>query len=399
MLTRLNIGGPARHATLLSTQLDPQRFSTCLVVGEPDPTEGDLSGVVQGKGARVIRVKHLRRAIRPWADLLAFFRLLSIVWRERPQLIHTHMAKAGTLGRLAGLCYNRLGPGRVPARRAVLIHTFHGHVLDGYFPAWLSRCFLLIERWLARRTDCLIAVSPTVQRELSAHGIGRAAQWRVIPLGLPLAPLADLPLSNGTQVVRFGLVGRLVPIKNPSLFLQAFQRVSRGQNDGSVEGLVVGDGPLRRMLEAEAQTLGLNRVVRFTGWQRDLPAIYGELEVACLTSWNEGTPVSLIEAMAAGRVVVATRVGGVADLLEPEGETPAPIPQAGFRVTDRGIVVRPGDAEGFANAMAVVANDVGLRRRLGEAARAHVVACFNQERLVRDIAALYEDLMRKGNRP
>jgi glycosyltransferase involved in cell wall biosynthesis len=210
IITRLNIGGPGIHAVLLSTRLDPQRFSTCLIVGEPDPTEGDLSGLLRGCAVRLIRLRSLRRPIRPLADAWTLMALLRILWVERPQIIHTHMAKAGTLGRLAAFLYNSLGPGR--ARRAAVLHTFHGHVLDGYFSPMLSRAFLAIERWLARRSDQLIAVSRTIRDELLAKGIGGAEQWRVIPLGLDLSRLSTLPLPDGQAPVRVGLVGRLVPI-------------------------------------------------------------------------------------------------------------------------------------------------------------------------------------------
>ena len=194
VITRLNIGGPALHASILSTQLDPDRFSTCLVVGEPDVTEGDLSQGVHGSQTRLRHLDTMARPIRPWADLRSFARLLRIVSMEHPHILHTHMAKAGALGRLAGLLYNRFGPGRRPGARAVLIHTFHGHVLDGYFSPQLTMIFLMMERWLARRTDLLIAVSPTIRDELIRKGIGHPGQWRVIPLGLDLSALAQLPL-------------------------------------------------------------------------------------------------------------------------------------------------------------------------------------------------------------
>lgn len=392
MLTRLNIGGPAIHAALLSNRLDPERFSTCLVAGEPDATEGDLSDLVDREQVALRRLRSLKRPLHPWADVVTLVHLLRILWKERPQLIHTHMAKAGALGRLAGLLYNGLGPGHGRGARAVLVHTFHGHVLEGYFPPRISWLFLIVERWLARWTDCLIAVSDTVRHELSALGIGRAAQWQVIPVGLDLSALARLPVSNGRAPVRCGFVGRLVPIKNPSLFLGALHHIIR-QGAHAVQGVVVGDGPLRPALEREARQLGLQGVVRFTGWQRDLLAIYNDVDIACLTSWNEGTPVALIEAMAAGRAVVATRVGGVRDLLEADWRDPGPIPPGTFRLTERGVLTRPGDAEGLAKAMTAVAEDGGLRRRLGEAGRIFVVERFTSERLLRDIAGLYEGLL------
>ena len=137
ILTRLNIGGPAIHAALLATRLDPARFRTCLVVGAPDATEGDLSDLIDPARSTLIRLAALRRPIHPWRDMVAFIGILRVLWRERPHIIHTHMAKAGTLGRLAGLLYNGCGPGRARGQRAMLLHTFHGHVLEGYFPLWL----------------------------------------------------------------------------------------------------------------------------------------------------------------------------------------------------------------------------------------------------------------------
>lgn len=392
IITRLNIGGPAVQAVLLSTRLEPQRFSTCLVMGEPGAAEGDLGELLQGHETLCIRVKTLSRAVHPWADAVTLVRLLLICWQERPQIIHTHMAKAGALGRLAGALYNWVGPGHRPGKRAALIHTFHGHVLEGYFSPVVTRFFLGIERWLARRTDCLVAVSPTVRDELLQKGVGRAAQWRVIPLGLDLSALAALPASNGASPVGIGMVGRLVPIKNPHLFLEALQQVVRHPVEPSVSGMIVGDGPLRHALERQAQRLGLEGIVRFTGWQRDLRSVYERLEVACLTSWNEGTPVALIEAMAAGRAVVATDVGGVRDLLgEPAGARGAIAPGT-FRCTDRGVLVRAGDAAGLAAALRTVVTDVALRADLARAARAYVLQRFSAERLLRDIAACYESI-------
>jgi glycosyltransferase involved in cell wall biosynthesis len=361
-------------------------------VGRPAATEGDLRELVTDDRARLITVPTLGRPIRPWADGRALGCLLRIMWTERPQIMHTHMAKAGALGRLAGILYNCFGHGRRPGRRAVLIHTFHGHVLDGYFSPRLAKIFLTIERWLARRTDLLIAVSPSIQEELLSKGIGHASQWRVIPLGLDLSALAQLPLPNGASPVRIGMVARLVPIKHPSLFLHAVARLTHEAPGSSVRGVIVGDGPLRHALECEAEQLGVDRAVQFTGWQRDLRSVYDGLDVVCLTSWNEGTPVALIEAMAAGRAVVATDVGGVRDLLDEEPRRSAPIAAGTFRRTTRGLLVRPGDVEGVAHALRAVATDAALRRELGEAARPHVLSRFSIDRLLRDITDLYDAL-------
>ena len=392
VITRMNIGGPAAHVASLVTRLDPSRFSTCLVTGKPPAEEGDLTDLVTDAGGRVERVAWLRRALHPWGDARAFLKLLRILWRERPHVIHTHTAKAGTLGRVAGLVYNTIGPGRRPGGRAILVHTFHGHVLEGYFHPWVSHLFAWIERALACRTDCLIAVSPSVRAELLQWGVGRTDQLRVVPLGLDLAALAALEPADGAEPLRCGMVGRLVPIKNPSLFLKGLDRLVKRVSPASVCGVFVGDGPLRRDLEAEARRLGLGGVVQFTGWQRDLLRCYRALDAVCLTSWNEGMPMALIEAMAAGRPVVATDVGGVRDLLGWDGGAPGCIPLGSCHIAERGILIRSGDAEGLSAALEALRADAGLRRRLAEAGRAYALAQFGADRLLGDIAALYDEL-------
>lgn len=396
VITRLNIGGPAIHAALLSTRLDPAQFVTCLVAGASEPREGDLSELFQGHQGPVIRLDSLRRPIRPWADVVACLALLRILWRHQPHIIHTHMAKAGTLGRVAGLLYNAFGPGCRPGARASLVHTFHGHVLEGYFSPQVSWFFITIERWLGRRTDCLIAVSPAVRQVLLRKGIGQGPQWQVIPLGLDLSILAQLPFPNGSTMLRIGMVGRLVPIKNPTLLLAALQQVRQDGRCPSFAAVIVGDGPLRPALERQAHQLGLERVVQFTGWQRNLRTVYEGLDIVCLTSWNEGTPVALIEAMAAGRAVVATDVGGVRDVLEDEAAGREPLSAGEPRVTSRGILVRAGDLDGLTAALAMLLCDAVLRRRLGEAGRAHVLKAFSHYRLIQDISHLYETLQGRG---
>lgn len=395
VLTRLNIGGPAIHVSLLTTRLDPKAFSTCLVVGPSEPREGDLSSSLKGHPGRIVRLKSLRRSIRPPADLLSLVRLVKILKEEHPHILHTHMAKAGTVGRLAGIITNwRLGPKAGSRKKIILIHTFHGHVLKGYFPRWLSRLFLLVERWLAHRTDCLIAVSPTIRDELVKKGIGQESQWRVIPLGLELEGLSQLELPNGASPVRIGLIGRLVPIKNPSLFLRAVEQLVR--QAPPIRALVMGDGPLYDKLREESRARGLTGMVQFTGWRDDPRSCYGELDVVCLTSFNEGTPATLIQAMAAARAVVATDVGGVRDLLGESTDGEMEIPPGGYRLLRYGILVNAGDLEGLVAALRRLIQDTPLRNSLGVAGRLQALKRFGAERLLQEISALYEQLCRRG---
>jgi len=369
VIRRLSVGGPARQAIQLTEVLAARGFGTELVSG----VEGDREGRIEST-VPVTVVPSLKREVDPRADLAAGRALHRLIRARRPDIVHTHMAKAGALGRLAA---HRV---RVP----VVVHTFHGHVLDGYFSPPVARAFIAAERGLARWTTALIAVSAAVRDELLRLGIGRAEQWRVIPLGLDLEPLvapapdraaarASLGLPPHGAVV--GIVGRLVPIKDHATFLAAAVEVAAVRDD--VRFAIVGDGELRNELEDKARHLLGDRVT-FTGWVQDLPRLYAALDVVVLTSRNEGTPVALIEAAAAGKPVVATRVGGVTDVVR-DGVT--------------GALAVAGDIAGVSGELLKVLGDPGLARAHGDAARAHVRDRFSQQRLDDDIEALYRELL------
>ena len=312
VIARLNIGGPAQHAILLAAGLDRARFVTTLVTGVVGRGEGDFSGMAHARGVDPVVIPELGRAIRPARDLTALIKLVRLFRALRPDIVHTHTAKAGTLGRLAA----RLA--RVPVK----IHTFHGHVLEGYFSRPVTRAFLEIERRLARTTDRLVTVSPRLKAQLLAMGIGRPEQVEVVPLGLdlerfrrarPASPTLRPSLGLADDVPLLGIVGRLVPIKDHVTLFQALARLhAEGR---AVHLTVVGDGEERARLEALASSLGLGRRIHFLGWRVDLETILKELDVVICASRNEGTPVALIEAMAAGIPVLSTDVGGVADLV------------------------------------------------------------------------------------
>jgi glycosyltransferase involved in cell wall biosynthesis len=283
------------------------------------------------------------------------------------------MAKAGTVGRTAAMT---LRP------RPLTVHTFHGHVLEGYFSKPVERVFLEAERRLARRTDRLIAVSPEVRDDLLDLGIGRPDQIEVVPLGLDLDPFLALDAATPTGKLRahlglppttplVGIVGRLVPIKDVATTIRAVQRL-----DG-VHLAVVGDGELRPVLEAEAASLGAADRVHFTGWWDDVAAVMAGLDVAALSSRNEGTPVALIEALAAGRPVVGTNVGGVRFVVEEDKS---------------GYLVPPNDADALADRLKALLADPALRARMGDYGRARVRDRFGARRLVADMRALYADL-------
>jgi len=395
VITRLNIGGPAHQAVLLSHTLNHDKWKTLLVIGKPDPTEAEASDLLDRYPCRWIKLPHLRRSLHPIRDLVAGWQLLLILWREKPAILHTHTAKAGSLGRSAGLLY------RWTTRRPLtMIHTFHGHIFEGYFHPLASRFFCAIERWLACRTDCLIAVSAAVKQDLLAHGIGPASKIRVVQLGLNLDPLFSiqnhaLPTDSS---IRIGVIGRLVPIKNHALFFQAIHRLISQGAVSELEVMVVGDGELRPWLEALCQSLGIDRWVRFTGWQRDLRSVYAGVDLICLTSRNEGTPVSLIEALAAAKPVIATNVGGVRDVVSATGLQATPNPHNGrFQICEHGLLVPPDDPEGLAEALLFLIHQPSMRLQMGQAGRAFVRDRFSFHRLVRDLEDLYDaSLVRNG---
>lgn len=383
IITRLNIGGPSIQAARLTTCLEARGYHTRLFFGRLGTGEGDMRYLL-ADDADAQFVETLQRPIAPLADLRTFVRLYRELRRYRPVLVHTHMAKAGLLGRLATACYN-LTRGASP--RARVVHTYHGHVLDGYFNPLATRVFIALERLLARTTDAIVAISPAIRDELiDTYRIGTAAQYRVVPLGFDLAPFAAvddearraaraaLGIPAGVAVV--STVGRLTAIKQPRLFLETIAEVSRGVQH--LTAVVAGDGELRPELEQAAQALGIADRVRLLGWRRDLPVVYGATDVFLLTSRNEGTPVALIEAMASAVPGVSTDVGGVRDVIDSP---------------EVGVLAAPGDRRALAAGVEKLLADPVLRRRMGERARARVLDRFGLERLVDDVARVYGELL------
>jgi len=369
--TRLNIGGPARQVLYLSEELARQGFETRLVWGAAGPDEGTFEPPAQIAASYV---PYLQRSVDPIADLRAAAAIDGIVRRWRPQVVHTHLAKAGAIGRAVAQTH------RVP----VVVHTFHGHVLQEYFGNLTNRAFATAERALAKRTDALLAVSPQVRDDLLGMGIGTPAQWHVIPVGIELDDLVrDRPSRDAARrhlnlpldAPIVGCVGRLVPIKDHGTFLDAAVRLLRDRPD--VTFAIAGDGELREGLKQRARQLLGDRVV-FLGWVEDLRSLYAAFDVVALTSRLEGTPVSLIEAAAAGKPVVATRVGGVREVVR-DGET--------------GLLVSPEDPVSVAASLLALLDDPQGARRMGAEGTAWVTGRFSARRLAQDLAALYAELL------
>jgi glycosyltransferase involved in cell wall biosynthesis len=375
VIARLNIGGPAIHTILLTARLDPARFESTLVTGVEAEYEGNMLELAAQRGVQPLVIPQLGREISPLKDWVTLVKLYRLFQDWRPHIVHTHTAKAGIVGRLAA----RLAG--VP----VVVHTFHGHIFHGYFGPLQTRVFVGIERFLAHLSDRIVTVSEGQRLELAAYGVASLGKIAVVPLGFELDAFLnceslqgqlrqELAIPGGMALV--GIVARLTAIKNHRLFLDAARLIVEAGQEAMF--LVVGDGELRGELEAYVAELGLTGRVIFTGWRRDLPRIYADLDVVALSSLNEGTPVSLIEAMAAAKPVVATRVGGVSDV-----------------VLDKksGYLVQSKDAGGLAKGVLDFLRAPDRAREMGRVGRAAVHPKYASETLLANMEKLYLELL------
>jgi glycosyltransferase involved in cell wall biosynthesis len=380
VIARLNMGGPALHVAYLTAGLRERGYDTTLVAGSLARGEDSMDFVAEQLGVRVEHVAELRRDISAVHDLRAVVSLARLIRRERPTILHTHTAKAGAVGRLAAL----LAGG---ARPPIVVHTFHGHVLRGYFGPVRTFGFRQLERWLARMTTALVAVSPEVRDDLVKLGVAPRDKFTVVRLGIQLEErVANQDgrdetrrvLGIGPDCFTVGWIGRMTAVKRTSDVLLAFKRLRERGVDARL--CMVGDGPDREPLERRAHELGIMRDTLFLGYQEDVAPFYAAFDAMILPSGNEGTPVSAIEALAAGRPVVATRVGGVPDVVR-DGED--------------GFLVDTGDVDTLADRLAQLAEDSNLRAAMGEAGRSRVLARYSVERLIDDVDRLYRSLLAK----
>jgi glycosyltransferase involved in cell wall biosynthesis len=379
VIARLNMGGPALHVAYLTAGLRERGYETTLVAGSLARGEDSMAFVADARNVETVRIDELGREISPLRDLMATLRLARLIRRERPDILHTHTAKAGTVGRVAALLAGRHRP-------PIIVHTFHGHVLRGYFGPVRTRFFRLLERWLAARTTALIAVSPQVRDDLVALGVASRERFVVIRLGIELDERVAGEQNGrvesrrylGIESERFavGWIGRMTAVKRTDDILVAFKRLRDERIDAVL--CLVGDGPDRPQLERRAHELGVIRDTLFLGYQEDVAPFYAAFDALVLPSSNEGTPVSAIEALAAGRPVVATRVGGVPDVVR-DGED--------------GFLVEPGATGDLADRLAELARDPGLRERMGRAGRERVLPRYAVGRLVDDVDRLYRSLL------
>jgi glycosyltransferase involved in cell wall biosynthesis len=401
LIARLNVGGPARHVVWLHEALSAgalaDEFTPLLVTGTVPPGEVDMRTFAAEHGVTPIIVPSMSREMSAH-DLVAVWDVWRLMVRARPDVVHTHTAKAGAVGRLAGLLYRFVTPSilLLRPRRCKFVHTYHGHIFHHYYGATKTRIVLFIERLLARlNTDRLIVLGEQQLHEIrDTFGVGRPEQYVTVPLGIDMHDLnvdsdkgAALRASwgIGEQETVVGIVGRLAAIKNHDLFLRVAARSSNG-----TRFVIYGDGGEREQLLRRAAELEINDRIVFAG-TRDADEIYASLDVAALTSRNEGTPLAIIEAMAAGKPVVSTAVGGVVDLL---GAVEQRIESNGsfFEIRERGLTAPSDDAAAFSSALTHLLHDDTLRRRLIERGKLYVHQKHTKQRLIDDIVGIYRGL-------
>jgi len=406
IIARLNVGGPAKHVVWLTEGLRNADYESVLVAGTVPTGEDDMAYFAENFGVKPVFIPEMSREIAV-KDLLTVWKLYRLLCRERPDIVHTHTAKAGTVGRIAGLLYRWSTLGALFGRRrqCKLVHTYHGHIFHSYYGPIKTGFFLFVERVLARiATDRIVVISEQQREEIhDRFRVGRKEQFVIIRLGLDISEFADGDSRRSllrdqwgahADEILVGIVGRLTAVKNHELFLRAISEFKHGRSNSQamrVRFIIIGGGSMRGELERLVENLGLGGDVVFAGHRSDPENFYPALDVVALSSKNEGTPLTLIEAMANGRPVIATAVGGVVDLLgkpQPRDQTTP------YLVCQRGISTPVRDAKGFAMGLDRLVNGDTLRRTLGENGRLFIEHNYSKQRLLDDVNSLYQELTR-----
>lgn len=391
IFNRLILGGPSFNVTYLTTFMSPE-FETKLIIGAKDPHEQEATFLKTDYGLNPIEIPSMKRAINFTEDRKAYQQIKKIIQEYKPHIVHTHAAKPGALGRLAASACN------VP----VILHTFHGHVFHSYFGKAKSRLFIEAEKYLAKKSDCIVAISEQQRNELiNDFSICPPYKMVVIPLGLDLQKFYS-DQENKRQLFRkkfriaddeiaIGIIGRIVLVKNHGLFIEAVKQVL-SRTKRKIRIIIVGDGDLRISLQEMLSGMSISynyfpdneepQTVTFTSWLTAMDEVYAGIDIVALSSLNEGTPVSLIEAQAANKPIVSTDVGGVRDIVL-ENET--------------AFVTPSEQVDPFAEALLKLTENDALRASFGQKGNLHVKERFDKSRLVNDMRGLYYRLLSEKN--
>ncbi len=387
IMNRFNLGGPTYNAAYLTRYLQPD-FQTLLVGGRCEESEASSEYILKDLGIDYQIIPEMTRSVKPGSDYRAYRKICSLIDSFKPDLVHTHASKAGALGRMAAIRK------KVPVR----VHTFHGHIFESYFSKTKTLAFKTIEQYLARHTTSIIALSQKQKDDLEkVLKINDPSKIRIIPLGFDLDKFREDTETKRKRfrdrfhlepdVVAIGIVGRLVPVKNHALFIKAVKHLSENSST-RFKAFIIGDGEERTALEKMAAESGIlfetndvkepNAVLNFTSWITEMDRVMAGLDIVVLTSHNEGTPVSLIEAQAAGKPVVSTRVGGIENMVW-EGTT--------------ALLSNPGEEEGFFSNLLSLTGSPLLRQEMSREGWNFVEHRFHYKRLVNDMREHYMQLI------
>ncbi|MFZ4057699.1 MAG: glycosyltransferase [Ferruginibacter sp.] len=387
---RLIVGGPSHNVTLLSRYLSPE-FETMLLVGKKDPQEKDGSFLAEELELNPIEISEMRRSVLPFNDIRAYYKIKKIIREFKPDIVHTHASKSGAIGRLAARSSNV----------KLVVHTFHGHVFHSYFSKFISNIIVQVERFLARKSDAIVAISDIQRKELvEVYKIAPAEKVFTVPLGFNLDKFSQ---DQADKKIRFrekyhfqadeiviGIVGRIVPIKNHEMFVEVAAAVKQKSNK-KLKFVIIGDGESLPLIEKKCTALGLSynyfpteptkqADILVTSWETKMDMALAGIDIVVLTSHNEGTPVSLIEALAAYKPVVATKVGGVEDVITHE---------------ENGFITAVDDVQSFSDYVVQLVNDEPLRHKMGQAGHNKVIGNYSKQRLVNDMRKLYLHFLEK----
>lgn len=392
IINRFNLGGPTYNAAYLTKYLSPD-YETMLIGGIKNDDEDSSEYILNQLGIDSIVIPEMRRSINAFQDIAAYNKIKKIIKEFKPDIVHTHASKSGMLGRRAA--FNM----KVP----VVVHTFHGHVFHSYFNSLKTQTFISLERRLAKKSSGIIAISDIQKEELSnIYNIAEPSKITVIPLGFDLLRFHENQVEKrkifrtenhlDNDEIAIGIIGRLVPIKNHSLFVEAIAKVKKSTGK-KIRGFIIGDGECRTDIEDLAHNLNLvispngtttlKPDIRFSSWMRKVDYAYAGLDIVALTSNNEGTPVSLIEAQASGKPIVSTNVGGISNIVIP-GQT--------------ALLSETGDNASFYKNLETLIRKPDLRKKMSEKGWDFVREKFHYSRLIEDTAKYYEKLLLEKSR-
>lgn len=385
IINRLNLGGPTYNAAYLTKYMEPQ-YETLLVSGMKEESEESSEYIVENLGIKPVYMPEMYRELNPFKDYKSYYRLRKLIDEYKPDVVHTHAAKAGAVGRLAA----------IHSGVKVIVHTFHGHVFHSYFNPAKTRMFIEIERYLAKRTTAIVTLSDIQKSELvDTFKIAPANKFEIVPLGFDLRRFEEgkeekrkrfrAMYNIADEEIAIGIVGRLAPVKNHPLFLNAIKEVAE-QTQQKLRVFIIGDGEERPKLEALVQSLQLSftatkgekALITFTSWIKDIDVSNAGMDIIVLSSDNEGTPVSLIEAQASAKPIVSTNVGGIENVV---------------LTNETALLSERGNAQKLAQNILALTENAQLRHAMAQKGSDHVREKFSYTRLCSDMVQLYDKLL------